>query len=425
MENYTQTQLVTRKEQIYFALILLFSILIYLFLVFSIIGIAVVLVLLGLSVLLHGIAMGGIRRNGVKINERQFPELYHQAKSIATDMNLDKMPDIYVIESEGMLNAFATRFFKKDMVVLYSGIFDLIEKKNAEKEVLFVLAHEFAHLHRKHVLISMFLLPAMWVPFVGNAYLRACEYTCDRFAAYYVNSFDAAKNALTMLAIGKELYPKVNQQVYMEQLETESGFFVWLNEKLSTHPHLPKRIYELSMFFSADSTVELKESKRNVWFSLVGIFTAGVILSIGLWLGMKVFEKSNFMAEMALGVEETTALMNAAAMDDVGLAEELIAEGAEIEAQDADGTTALQWALHSSSNETAVLLLEHGADPNLPDLYDTYPLLITLLNEDIEMAELLLSYGADPTMEDADGMSIYDYAIEYDSKEFIKLIEQQ
>lgn len=422
MESYTQNQLVTKKEQVYFALILLLSILVYLVLAISIIGMIVILVIIGLSLFIHGLTIGGIRRNGVKINDEQFPEIYAKAKVIASDMGLEKMPDIYVVESEGILNAFATKYFKRNIVVLYSGIFDMIEYE-AEKEVLFILAHEFAHLQRKHVLVNIFLLPVMLIPFLGNAYLRACEYTCDRYAAYYVKSFNAAKNALTMLAIGKELYPKVNQNLYMKQLESESGFFVWLNEKLSTHPHLPKRIYALSTFFAADTTKKLKEPKRQVWIGLGSFFLAITILSIGVIFGFKLLEKSSLFSEMVLGVEETTPLMNAAASDDAELIEEYLAEEAEIEAQDIDGSTALLWAVQMNSYEAAVTLLENGADPNTVDFYEGTPLLTTLYNEDIEMAQLLIDYGADPSITDSEGMSAYDYALEYESTEFIELFE--
>ena len=157
-----------------------------------------------ISYFFHALSMASIRRNGVRLSNRQFPDIYQKAVKLAEDMELEKMPSIYVMESMGILNAFATRFFGKNMVVVYSEIFDLSEDER-ENELLFVLAHEFAHLKRRHVLVHLLLLPAMFVPFLGEAYLRACEYTCDRYATYYVGNFEASKEALSMLAIGKKL----------------------------------------------------------------------------------------------------------------------------------------------------------------------------------------------------------------------------
>ena len=445
MSDFSQDQLVHKRESVYFILVVLFSVLMYVTLAFTVIGIIVILVLILISVLLHGIMIGGIRRNGVKISERQFPELYEKAAITAKNMGFTVIPDIYVVESEGVLNAFATRFFGKNMVVLYSGIFELIEKE-AEKEVLFVLAHEFAHLKRKHVIISTFILPAMWVPFLGNAYLRACEYTCDRYAAYYVQSFEASKNALTTLAIGKELYTKVNKEAYMEQLQTESGFFVWLNEKLSTHPHLPKRIYAISKYFSAETTVELKEPKGKVWLGIVGIIAAVLLVSAGTAMAGFKLSNNDAVMETLEGYGESadvyngsvnedtdsvddeyydsiTKLMSAASQNDIGTINGLLSNGAKLEETDIEGYTALHWAIAYDQYEAAQTLLEAGANPNAVDAYGTHPLMTAVFNNNLEIVKLLLDYGADRDFKDSQDQTAYDYALEYGDNEVIRLLE--
>lgn len=424
MDTTIENQLVHRKETIYFALVLLFSILTYLFLAFSIIGLFVIAFILFFSVILHGLYVGGIRRNGVKLSEEQFPELYEKAVMVAKDMGLGRIPDIYVVESEGVLNAFATRFFLKDMVVLYSGIFDLIEK-NGEKEVLFVLAHEFAHLKRKHVLVSLLILPAMWVPFLGNAYLRACEYTCDRYATYYIQSLEAATNGLLMLAIGKELYSKVNHEVYMKQLQTEAGFFVWLNEKLSTHPHLPKRVYELSKCYAPETTIHLKEPKGRVWLGIGVSFLSVIIVGAGLFLSYKALEQLDVFSEIAMEIEGTTPLINATMENNVDEVTALIEEGADINEADSEGSTPLHWAIYYASYEAAEVLLEKGADPNTVDIYESTPLMSAVFSEDIEMVKLLLQYDVDVNFKDSEGYTAYDYAVDYGNEELMKLLKAE
>ncbi len=420
MNSYLPSQLVHRKENIYFALVLTFSILTYLFLVFSILGIGIIIVMVLLSVFFHGLMVGGIRRNGVRISEEQFPTLYQKSQEMAAQMGLEKMPQMYVIESQGTLNAFATRFFGRNMVVLYSEIFELIER-DAENEVLFVLAHEFAHLKRKHVTVNFLLLPAMWVPFLGDAYLRACEYTCDRYATYYSGSLTASKNALTILAIGKELYKKVNKESYMRQIESEAGFFVWLNEKLSTHPHLPKRLYEVDKFFSETEVETLKEPKRGIVIGVIVALLLSLVFAGGVYMTYKALEKFNVFSE-AFEIEGMTPLMEAASENDTDAISTLLDEGADINEVDSEGSSALHWAVYSDQLDAAALLLESGANANTVDAYDSTPLIDATYHENVEMVKLLLQYGADANYVDGTGYTAYDYALEYENVELQELL---
>jgi len=50
-----------------------------------------------------------------------------------------ELPDIYIVQSGGLLNAFATRFFGRHFVVLYSDIVEMIED-NQEKDLSFIIA---------------------------------------------------------------------------------------------------------------------------------------------------------------------------------------------------------------------------------------------------------------------------------------------
>lgn len=447
MDQSLRQQLVHPKENIYFALVLLFSILSYLVLAFSIIGIAVIAVILLVSLMFQGLMMAGIRRNGVRLSEEQFPRLYEMAAQTAMDMELKSVPDIYVLESEGVLNAFATRFFRRNMVVLYSSIFEMAER-GAEKEVMFVMAHEFAHLKRKHVIVSTFILPAMWIPFLGTAYSRACEYTCDRYAAYYVQSFEASRDALTMLAIGSSLYPKVNKEAYMRQLETESGFFAWLNEKLSTHPHLPKRLYALSRFFSSETTPVLKEPKGKVVIGFAVMFGAALLLAGVIWLTVYAIEKVEWLSnalyedsndyedsygydyEDSFGfqdeepeLEGVTPLMEAANVNDLDGVLSLIEQGEDINAADSEDTTVLHWAVYNNSLDTAQALLEAGANPNTVDFSNATPLITAVTSGYTQMVKLLLSYDANAAYVDTYGFTAYDYAVDYEYPGIATMLE--
>ncbi|NMD72069.1 M48 family metallopeptidase [Bacillus sp. DNRA2] len=238
---------------------MILSIFTYIGLIISIIGIVYILIGFLITLFLHGISIGHIRNNGVKLSERQFPNIYSNAKKVAFEMGIEKLPDIFIVQSGGMLNAFATTFLGRNFIVLYSDIVEIV-KDGHEEELNFIIAHELAHIKRKHVIKQFLILPALWIPFLGNAYSRACEYTCDRIAAVYVNSPNDATNALAILAVGNRLFVNMDIVEYIQNARAESGFFIWLSLVLSTHPPLPKRIEEIQYFNNVVETFKVSKA---------------------------------------------------------------------------------------------------------------------------------------------------------------------
>jgi Zn-dependent protease with chaperone function len=241
--------LVHPKEKIYFAICVIVSLAIYAVLVSVVLSDAAVagtiFFYIGLLVvgyfLAHGLFLGHVRGNGVRVSTRQFPELMAMADAHSRRLGMET-PDIFVLQAGGMLNAFATRFLGRNFVILYSDILALATQKG-EKAVSFVVGHELGHVRRKHMTRRALIYPAMMFPFLGGAYSRACEYTCDRFG----NALEptGGVDGLLVLAAGRDLYNHVDSDEYARQRETETGFFVRFSEILSTHPNLPKRVAAL------------------------------------------------------------------------------------------------------------------------------------------------------------------------------------
>lgn len=248
------SNLVTFKEKLYFFIKLTISFLIYAsifyFLVYvdsnSIIALIPILIYFGIYILFifcfHGLFYGHILGNGILLNKSQFPDLYNKALIISEKMELSYMPKIYILQNNGILNAFASRFVGHDYIVLYSDIVDAC-KENNYTALDFIIAHELAHVKRKHCLKRLILFPSFVVPFLGSAYSRACEYTCDRIA--YALCPHSRIDGLLILASGKELYMKMNSEEYIENTRRLS-FWKWFAEVLSTHPNLPKRVNALN-----------------------------------------------------------------------------------------------------------------------------------------------------------------------------------
>ena len=185
--------------------------------------------------------IGYLKGNAIKINEKQFPEIFTILKDQAHKLELKKLPEVYLLQGGGTLNAFATRFARKNFVVLYSDILELAYLQG-EDAVAFILGHELGHIKRSHVgfLKSLFLLPSNYVPFLGAAYSRACEYTCDNIG--YNLAPAGGQKGLLVLAAGKKLYKHVSMDQLMRDMNNVSGFAHWFAEIFMSHPSLLKRV---------------------------------------------------------------------------------------------------------------------------------------------------------------------------------------
>lgn len=203
--------------------------------------ILIVAFVLGAHILMVGHLMG----NGVRVNERQFPELWKLFGEAALQLGIKKLPAFYLVESGGLLNAFATRLFTRSYVAIYADLAERLYEGDADS-VAFVVAHELVHVRRSHMLKNLLTLPAEAVPFLKSAWRRACEYGCDAGGALYAPA--GAESGLKLLAAGKKLSSRMDADAYLEAFSAERSLWKRLAELASSHPHLPKRIAAVRAF---------------------------------------------------------------------------------------------------------------------------------------------------------------------------------
>ncbi len=237
------------KENLYFSIRLVVSIAIYVlisFLIAKYITIAmggVIFFYIGLLLLFIilslGLRVGHIKGNAVKITKNQFPQAYEILEVQSEKLGIKKVPSVYILQSGGTLNAFATKFIGRNYVVIYTDIFELAYEQGQDA-LEFVIGHELGHIKRNHITKSLYLLPSVVIPFLASAYSRACEYTCDNIGKAL--NPNGAKDGLLILAAGKTLYKKVNIEEYINEERQENSFWKWFSEKVGSHPNLPKRV---------------------------------------------------------------------------------------------------------------------------------------------------------------------------------------
>lgn len=192
----------------------------------------------------HALFIGYIKGNAIKVTEKQFPEVYQSLQKQARKLNLKKIPTLYILQGNGVTNAFATRFSSRNYVVMYSSVIEAaLEEKN--HAVDFILGHELGHIVRKHTHFfkNFLLFPSNIVPFLNKAWSRSCEYTCDKIGQALCP--EGAEQGLKILAAGRHLYQRINVEELIKTSSEEKSFWKWLAEVLSTHPNLSKRIKAL------------------------------------------------------------------------------------------------------------------------------------------------------------------------------------
>ncbi len=238
------------KENLYFKFRVFFSLIFYIVLFKLLIAAGPQLVIIKVYAIIiavyilfrHGLLIGYIKGNAIRLTPKQFPGIYKSAEIQSKKLGLHKIPSIYLMQAGGLLNAFATRFFGRNYVVIYSEILETAYQKG-NKAVDFIIGHELGHIKRNHMTKNLLLFPSLFVPFLGAAYSRACEYTCDRIG--YVLCREGSKTGMLILAAGKHLHSNVNIDEYIFQSNKETGFWKWFAEVLSSHPNLPKRLAEM------------------------------------------------------------------------------------------------------------------------------------------------------------------------------------
>jgi Zn-dependent protease with chaperone function len=221
----------------------LFSALMWLVAVISIIGI-IYAVLIGLFFFIgHVVFVAHVRGSAVRLGPSQFPEMYADVERLARRMGMSSVPETYLMQSGGTLNAFAAKFLRSNIVVLFSDLIDACGDNTAARDM--IIGHELGHIHAGHLSFAWFLLPGSIVPFLGTALSRAREYTCDRYGLAAAGEREGGLAGLTILAAGAKHGPLVNRDAMVRQSEQMNTGWMRIGEWLSTHPPLASRLAAL------------------------------------------------------------------------------------------------------------------------------------------------------------------------------------
>ena len=108
-------------------------------------------------------------------------------------------------------------------------------------------------------------------------------------------------------------------------------------------------------------------------------------------------------ATTVVAVADDLRLVDAVEHQDWAAARRFIDERVDVNARQADGTTAVAWASHWGHLETIESLIRSGADVNLPNDLGVTPLALAARNGSVPIVERLLTANADPKLASSTG----------------------
>ena len=113
------------------------------------------------------------------------------------------------------------------------------------------------------------------------------------------------------------------------------------------------------------------------------------------WRRIVAFSLLIFGFAAASVAAEKPTLADAAEQRNKALVRTLLDAGADVNAAQADGTTALHWAVYNDDADTVQLLMRSRANVNAVNRYGVPPLSLACTNGNAELVKLLLAAGAD------------------------------
>lgn len=312
--------LVYPRERVLGVFTLLIGLLVWLLLTIGTFGGALLLLLLGFAVylLVQSTLVSHVKGNGVALSEAQLPDLHAQFVACCERLQMAQRPQAYVVNGNGGLNAYATKFLRSQYLVLLSDVVDAM--RHHPDGVRFYIGHELGHLRMRHLSWQFLRWPVLWLPLVGAAYARARESTCDRHGAACSSSPENAARAIAALAAGGRRWQQVDLPAFREQATQSSGFWMSFHELTSPYPWLTKRVWRVlqpdlappsrhGLAYALAAFVPYAGRLGGAFGVLILVYVVGVVAAIAI----PAYNDYTTKAQLSQVVEQTRSARDALA----------------------------------------------------------------------------------------------------------------
>jgi Zn-dependent protease with chaperone function len=186
--------------------------------------------------------------NSLQISDKQFPEIYKEAKECSEILSLPRMPRIHITQNP-TLNAYAMGFGRSYAIIIHSAVIENLPME----EIRSIIAHEMGHIKFKHTQFLSLISPLgqyfAFADLLFGFWIRKAEYTADRCALICSKNKETAIKTLIKVSVG----PLCGKDVDIDKLslqlqDVEANKLGKIGEMLGSHPYILKRIWELNKF---------------------------------------------------------------------------------------------------------------------------------------------------------------------------------
>jgi Zn-dependent protease with chaperone function len=223
-----------------------------------------VVVMLGISFYMNTSQHNALVRGAQPITPETSPELAQVVKSCAKRMQPGAFSTY--VTPQNILNAYTFGLTSQPVVVLYAGLFQVMD----EDELRFIIGHELGHICLGHTWLNSLVGGMSGIPspyfaaivlyFSFRWWNRACEYSADRAGMLACGKPEKAASALVKLAGGTSATHSLEGwQQTLRRIDAEDDRLEGnLKELLASHPMIIKRVQALKEYASSAEYQQLQ-----------------------------------------------------------------------------------------------------------------------------------------------------------------------
>ncbi len=184
-----------------------------------------------------------LRGEAVEIGTKQHPDLFSRLKSTCRRLGIEDRPAAYLFQNSEITDCFSLRFQGTSFLALNGEVIGALTDRQGAID--FVMGQELGRIDDRQAPWTTFLLPASVLPLIGAAYARAKIYTYDRCGIVACKTKVDAAFALAVGASGSRRWKSFNIPQFASQSNDSSGFWMSLEQLISSTPWLSKRMAHL------------------------------------------------------------------------------------------------------------------------------------------------------------------------------------